>query len=98
MSIQGALDGSSPASSGSSHAFALGALDLRHRGVRVPRLQALILLCAHPGLWVSEVLALTIKDISLEERELTVRHGNGGKMKASTNGLGSNKPRRPTVP
>lgn len=43
------------------------------------RMRALILLCAHAGLRISEALALTDKDISLEGRELTVRHGKGGK-------------------
>lgn len=45
------------------------------------RMQALILLCAHGGLRISEALALTARDISLEGRELTVRHGKGGKQR-----------------
>ena len=45
------------------------------------RMQALILLCAHAGHRISEALVLTAKDISLEWRELTVRHGKGGKQR-----------------
>ncbi len=49
-------------------------------------MQALILLCAHAGLRICEALALTAKDISLEGRELTVRHGRGGKQRRVVRG------------
>lgn len=45
------------------------------------RMQALILLCAHGGLRISEALALRRVDINLDGRELTVRHGKGGKQR-----------------
>lgn len=45
------------------------------------RMQTLILLCAHAGLRISEALALKATDISLEKRELTIRHGKGGKRR-----------------
>lgn len=46
-----------------------------------PRMRALLLLCAHGGLRVSEALALTWDDVRLDARELTVRHGKGGKQR-----------------
>ncbi|GAA5437646.1 tyrosine-type recombinase/integrase [Deinococcus aquaticus] len=45
------------------------------------RMQALILLCAHGGLRISEALAVKGADINLDGRELTVRHGKGGKQR-----------------
>jgi len=45
------------------------------------RMQALILLCAHGGLRISEALAIRRADINLDGRELTVRHGKGGKQR-----------------
>ncbi|WP_155300497.1 tyrosine-type recombinase/integrase [Deinococcus kurensis] len=45
------------------------------------RMQALILLCAHGGLRISEALAVRRADINLDGRELTVRHGKGGKQR-----------------
>lgn len=45
------------------------------------RMQALILLCAHSGLRISEALAVRRADINLDGRELTVRHGKGGKQR-----------------
>ncbi|MDR6221184.1 site-specific integrase [Deinococcus soli (ex Cha et al. 2016)] len=45
------------------------------------RMQALILLCAHGGLRISEALAIRHADINLDGRELTVRHGKGGKQR-----------------
>ena len=46
-----------------------------------PRMHALLLLCAHGGLRVSEALELRWEDVNLEARELTVRHGKGGKQR-----------------
>jgi site-specific recombinase XerD len=43
--------------------------------------QALILLCAHGGLRVSEAVALTWQDIDLDERTLRVRNGKGNKQR-----------------
>ncbi len=45
------------------------------------RMQALILLCAHGGLRISEALAVRRADVNLDGRELTVRHGKGGKQR-----------------
>lgn len=45
------------------------------------RMKALILLCAHGGLRISEALAVRRADINLDGRELTVRHGKGGKQR-----------------
>lgn len=45
------------------------------------RMRALILLCAHGGLRISEALAVRRADINLDGRELTVRHGKGGKQR-----------------
>lgn len=45
------------------------------------RMRALLLLCAHGGLRVSEALALTWDEIRLDSRDLTVRHGKGGKQR-----------------
>ncbi len=45
------------------------------------RMQALILLCAHGGLRISEALAIRRVDVNLDGRELTVRHGKGGKQR-----------------
>lgn len=45
------------------------------------RMQALILLCAHGGLRISEALAVRRADINLDGRELTVRQGKGGKQR-----------------
>lgn len=45
------------------------------------RMQALILLCAHGGLRISEALSIRREDINLDGRELTVRHGKGGKQR-----------------
>lgn len=45
------------------------------------RMQALILLCAHAGLRISEALAIRRVDVNLDGRELTVRHGKGGKQR-----------------
>lgn len=45
------------------------------------RMQALLLLCAHGGLRISEALAVRRADINLDGRELTVRHGKGGKQR-----------------
>lgn len=45
------------------------------------RMQALILLCAHGGLRISEALGIRGVDINLDGRELTVRHGKGGKQR-----------------
>ena len=45
------------------------------------RMQALILLCAHGGLRISEALAIRRVDINLDGHELTVRHGKGGKQR-----------------
>lgn len=45
------------------------------------RMRGLLLLCAHGGLRVSEALVLSWEDVRLESRELTVRHGKGGKQR-----------------
>lgn len=45
------------------------------------RMSVLILLCAHGGLRISEALALTHEDVSLNGREMTVRNGKGGKQR-----------------
>ncbi|WP_246581012.1 tyrosine-type recombinase/integrase [Deinococcus aestuarii] len=46
-----------------------------------PRMQALLLLCAHGGLRISEALALQWADVNLAARELIVRSGKGGKRR-----------------
>ncbi|MFK7603810.1 tyrosine-type recombinase/integrase [Deinococcus sp. SM5_A1] len=43
-----------------------------------PRMCALLLLCAHGGLRVSEALELRWDDVDLAAHELTVLHGKGG--------------------
>lgn len=40
-------------------------------------MRALLLLCAHGGLRISEALALEWVDVNLAARELVVRHGKG---------------------
>ena len=47
-----------------------------------PRDRALILLCAHAGLRVSEAIALTWDDVDLSQRVLMVRKGKGGKQRS----------------
>lgn len=46
-----------------------------------PRTRALLLLCAHGGLRISEALTLTWEDVDLPGRELVVRAGKGGKRR-----------------
>jgi integrase len=46
-----------------------------------PRDQALILLCAHGGLRVSEAIALRWEDVDIDERSILVRNGKGGKQR-----------------
>ncbi|WP_245872992.1 tyrosine-type recombinase/integrase [Deinococcus planocerae] len=46
-----------------------------------PRMRALLLLCAHGGLRISEALALEWADVNLAARELVVRSGKGGKRR-----------------
>lgn len=46
-----------------------------------PEDAALILLAAHAGLRVSEIMALRFDDLDLSARTLTVRHGKGGKAR-----------------
>jgi integrase len=48
-----------------------------------PETQALILLGAHAGLRVSEVLALTWGDLNLEAQTVRVRSGKGGKVRTA---------------
>ncbi|MFC3832852.1 MULTISPECIES: tyrosine-type recombinase/integrase [Deinococcus] len=45
------------------------------------RMQALLLLCAHGGLRISEALVLTGIDVDLDGQELIVRRGKGGKQR-----------------
>jgi len=45
------------------------------------RMKALLLLCAHGGLRISEALALTWDDIQLTAGELLVQSGKGGKQR-----------------
>jgi integrase len=46
-----------------------------------PRMKALLLLCAHGGLRISEALALEWKDVQLAAGNLLVRSGKGGKSR-----------------
>ncbi|GHF63467.1 integrase/recombinase XerC [Deinococcus metalli] len=46
-----------------------------------PRMQALLLLCAHAGLRISEALALTWADVDLGARVVTVINGKGRKSR-----------------
>lgn len=46
-----------------------------------PRMRALLLLCAHGGLRISEALALEWSDVHLAAAELVVRSGKGGKQR-----------------
>ena len=46
-----------------------------------PRMHALLLLCAHGGLRISEALALHWEDVQLSGAELLVRSGKGGKQR-----------------
>ncbi|WP_081845846.1 tyrosine-type recombinase/integrase [Deinococcus marmoris] len=50
-------------------------------GAADARTRALLLLCAHGGLRISEALALRWDDVDLAARELTVRQGKGGKTR-----------------
>ncbi|WP_407543347.1 site-specific integrase (plasmid) [Deinococcus radiomollis] len=45
------------------------------------RMRALLLLCAHAGLRISEALALEWEDVQLDGTELIVRSGKGGKQR-----------------
>ena len=53
----------------------------RLRAIAEPEDEAFLLLGAHAGLRVSEILALTWEDVDLFGRTLTVRHGKGGKQR-----------------
>ena len=46
-----------------------------------PRMKALLLLCAHGGLRISEALALEWNEVQLDAGELLVRSGKGGKAR-----------------
>ncbi len=46
-----------------------------------PRMRALLLLCAHGGLRVSEALELRWNDVTIETKSLTVFNGKGGKRR-----------------
>lgn len=45
------------------------------------RMRALVLLCAHGGLRISEALALRWADVDLIGQTMTVQHGKGGKLR-----------------
>lgn len=50
-------------------------------GAADPRMRALLLLCAHAGLRISEALAIQWGDVDLGARVVTVIHGKGGKSR-----------------